>query len=78
LDYRYIVEKIKNQHKIIWKNIPILTDSLEITAQKKVPLPLVDNTTANQNESDQGWKHVVGRTNDQGLEGARLIASQKQ
>ncbi len=58
--------------EIIWKNVRILTDSLEKYTQKS-PLPLVDKTNKlTKNEADQGWKMLWdGKTTD-GWRGARL------
>ncbi len=58
--------------EIIWKNIRILTDSLENYAQKS-PLPLVDKTNQlTKNEADQGWKMLWDGKTTEGWRGARL------
>ena len=57
--------------EIIWKNIRILTDSLENYAQKS-PLPLVDKTNQlTKNEADQGWKMLWDGKTTEGWRGAR-------
>lgn len=58
--------------EIIWKNIRILTDSLENYA-KKSPLPVVNQTNQlTKNESDQGWKMLWDGKTTTGWRGARL------
>jgi hypothetical protein len=61
----------KEGTEIIWKNIRILTDSLDSYAQKS-PLPLVDKKNQlTKNESDQGWKMLWDGKTTEGWRGAR-------
>lgn len=62
----------KEGTEIIWKNIRILTDSLDNYAQKS-PLPLVDQKNQlTKNESDQGWKMLWDGETTEGWRGAKL------
>jgi len=61
----------KEGTEIIWKNIRILTDSLDNYAQKS-PLPLVDQKNQlTKNESDQGWKMLWDGETTEGWKSAR-------
>ena len=58
--------------EIIWKNILILTDSLEKYSRKS-PLPIVNKTNnLTKNEADQGWKMLWDGKSTEGWKGARL------
>jgi hypothetical protein len=57
--------------EIIWKNIRVLTDSIDRYAQKS-PLQLVDNTNRlTQNESKQGWNMLWDGQTTKGWKGAK-------
>ncbi len=61
----------KEGTEIIWKNIRILTDSLDTYIQKS-PLPIVNKKNQlTQNESDQGWKMLWDGKTTEGWRSAR-------